>query len=189
MKRPLLLLPLLALALPGLFGCRPHTSASIPGPVFPPPATSSARFNAARIVEGIRPVHETEWALLERAEPSTAWETVLGPGFGPSSVNVERWIGNKGSGYEKKTVAKSANGDLLHESDFYHSGRTFTTPDGLTEEVALVVLFDWTRHALELNYLNDPMDTTDPLLPVAASNTVEAAKFILSRWGQTIDQP
>ena len=140
-------------------------------------------------MEGIRPIHETEWALLERSEPTTAWEAELGPGLAPGSVDVERWIGDKGNGHERKSVAKSANGDPLHESDLYRSGRTFTTPEGTVEEIVLVVVFDWTRRSLKLHYLNDPMDTTDPLLPVAASNTVQAAEFILNQWRQTIVEP
>ena len=190
MKRPLLLLPLLALAaVPCLFGCRPRTPVAIPGPVFPPPTASSARFNTNRTIAGIRSIHEAEWALLEKSEPTTAWETELGPGLTPGSVDVERWIGDKGSGHERKSVVKSANGDPLYESDLYRSGRTFATPEGGVEEIVLVVVFDWTRQTLKLHYLNDPLDATDPLLRVAASNTVQAAEFILNQWGRTIDEP
>ena len=190
MKRPLLLLPLLALAAAHcLCGCRPRTPVAIPGPVFPPPTTSSARFNTNRTTVGIRSIHETEWALLEKSEPATAWEAELGPGLAPGSVDVERWIGDKGNGHEKKSVVRSASGNPLHESDFYRSGRTFTTPEGKVEEIVLVVVFDWTHHILKLHYLNDPLDATDPLLPVAASNTVQAAEFILNQWGPTMDEP
>lgn len=102
-----------------------------------------------------------------------------------SERNEEVWTSRTG-GEEVKRLHRSTTGLLEWEEDYYYSGRTFSTIDGVDQEKA-VLHFDYLTGRHELYYVGQSpsVETLMSQLSVSSSNqqTLGVADQILKLWG------